>query len=82
MRFTSQKLRLAALSSQAANYDFFRVFQRLDRRLASYGRKIVKKFVKSLPAFDVIQQRLKRNPRPPKNRSATQNLGIARDHAI
>ena len=43
-------------------------FKRVDRRLASYGRKIVKKFVKSLAAFDVIQERLKRNPCPAKNR--------------
>jgi hypothetical protein len=56
--------------------------KRLDRCLASYGRKIVKKFVKSLAAFDVIQERLKRNPCPAKNRSATQNLRVTRDDAI
>jgi hypothetical protein len=47
-----------------------------------YGREIVKKLVKGLSAFDVIQERLKRNPRPAKNGRAAKNLWIARGDTI
>jgi hypothetical protein len=40
----------------------------MDRRLAGHGRKVVKKFVEGLPAFEVIQERLKRHTRTSKHR--------------
>jgi len=58
------------------------MFERVDCRFTRYGRKIVKKLVKSLAALDVIQERLKRNTGPAKNRCAAENLGITRDDAI
>jgi hypothetical protein len=50
------------------------VHERVDRRFTRYAREIVEKLVKSLVAFDVIQERLKRNPSPAKNRRTTKNL--------
>jgi hypothetical protein len=58
------------------------LFERVDGRFARYGRKIVKKLVERLSAFDVFQQRLKWNPRPAENRRAAQDLGITRDDAV
>ncbi len=58
------------------------MFESVDCHFPGYSRKIVKKFVESLSAFDVIQERLKWNPCPAENRRATQNLRITRDDAI
>ena len=58
------------------------MFKCVDRSLTRYSREIVKKLVKGLSAFDVIQERLKRNPRPAKNGRTTKNLWIARDDTI
>jgi hypothetical protein len=63
----------SALSSQPVKDWLFGVFKCVDRGLTRYGREIVKKFVKGLSAFDVIQERLKRNPRPAKDGRTTKN---------
>ena len=58
------------------------MFERVDRHFTRYGREIVEKLVKGSPAFDVVEERLKRNPCSAKNRRTPKNLWIARDDTI
>ncbi len=53
-------------------------FDRRDRSLSCDGRKVVEKFLKRVPAVQVVEQSLKRNPRAAKNRSAAGDVRIRR----
>jgi len=48
-------------SSQLIDQQRFRGYQRRDRGLFGHGRKIAQKLVKCMPAFPLVQQRLKWN---------------------
>jgi hypothetical protein len=58
------------------------MFEGMNCGLAGYRGEIVEELVQCLPAFEVVQKRLKRNTRPAKNRRAPEHLRISGDHAI
>jgi hypothetical protein len=57
----------------------FRQFKCRNRRFLGDGGEIIQEFVKSLTAFQIVQQRLKRYAGTPKNRSPTQDVLILDD---
>ena len=54
----------------------FRLLENRYRRVLSYGREIVQKLVKSLTAFQVIKQRLKRDTRASEDRGTPEDVPI------
>ncbi len=58
------------------------MFKRVNCGIPHYGGEIVEKLIQSLSAFEIIQERLKRNASPAKNGRASENLGIARDNGL
>jgi len=48
------------------------MFEGMDRRFACYGWKVVKKLCQGLSAFEVVEERLKRNTSPTKNGRASE----------
>jgi len=55
------------------------VFEGRDRGFLGYSREIVQKFVKILPAFQIIQKGLKRHTSASEYRRPSENVGILDD---
>jgi len=58
------------------------MLKRVNRGFASYGGKVIEEFVKGLAAFQIVEQRLKGNPRTAKYWGATQYVAVADDHIV
>ena len=77
----------ASLSTKRSVVNIARLPQRLYRHFAGDTRKVFQEFLKRRPRFQIVEQRLKRNPRPVEDRSATHYFGVADncgtlDHSI
>jgi hypothetical protein len=55
-----------------------RFLERANGSLVCHGWKVTQKIVKSLTAFQVVEQRLERNACPAEHGSASEHVGIAR----
>jgi len=57
-------------------------FQRGDSEIPGNGREVVKKFIKGLAPFDVVQQSLKRNASAAEHRSPAEDIVIFGDDLV
>src|ERR1700751_3909361 len=67
--------RRAAASSQFADNEGLSVLEGVNCGFASHGWKVIKRVVYSLPAFEIVQQGLKRSACPAKNRCTPEHFG-------
>jgi hypothetical protein len=74
-----EDIRQSGFSSPLADNKGLRQRNRRHGRISGDGRKIIYKLIQSLPAVDVIQQRLKRYTCPSENRSPSENIRIPDD---
>ena len=53
-----------------------RLLQSRERERAAHGREVVQEFLEGVSAFDVVDQRLNRDPRSDEYRRAAQDVGV------
>ena len=58
------------------------MFKGLHCCFSSHGRKIIKKLIQLLPAFQVVQQGLEGDTRASENRGAAEHVGVSDDYII
>src|SRR5882724_4514749 len=58
------------------------MFKRTDGGFAFHGGKVLKELAQSLPAFEVIQERLERDSSPAEYRRPPKDIGVSHDNAV
>lgn len=58
------------------------MFESANRRLTSHAREIIQELIQRLPAFQVVQESLKRDTCSPENRRTTKHIRISGDDLV
>ena len=58
------------------NQQVLRLIQSRDCLFARHAGKVFQKLAERMPAFEIVDERLKRDTRSDENRRASENLGI------
>ena len=64
------------------NQQFLRLFQRANRLLSRYGRKVVEELCQRVTAFEIVNESLQGHPSSDENGSSAENLRIGMNDAL